>query len=72
MPIHDNSSPTQNTAHLFGSIIRCSVEVITTLLRLPRAGELNDGMRRINGLENADLAAGEVIRTAEVNKVFDA
>ena len=72
MPIHDNPRPTQNAIHLFGSIIRCSFAVIATLLRLPRAGELNDGMRRINGVENADLAAGERIRAAEVNRVFDA
>lgn len=72
MPIKDVPLHTQSTTQLFRSFIVGSFEVIATLLRLPRAGRLQDGMRRIISLENADLAACESIRTAEVNRVFDA
>lgn len=72
MPINDTPLHTQSTTQFFRSFIVCSLEVVATLLRLPRAGNLNDGVRRINGLENAELAAGESIRVAEVNRVFGA
>ncbi len=66
------SLPLSRAAAPLVSFLSGVAEILRTLVRLPHGGELQEGVRRINGLSEESLAAVGRTRPMEINRVFDA